>query len=347
MRVLFRADCSRSVGTGHLFRCREIARYFKDKGSDVCFVINDYAFNKDIVAEFPYHTISYADINEEITKTDLLLSRLKSDVIFVDFYDKSSNAGLMDVFHRNARQEVVALTDDYNKVCIASDLLVACHPRQVQYDYSGSGQRVLAGEQFLVVSAEFMNAAVEVRPKAENVLVTFGGHDPDNVMHLIARSIASGAQERDFSNMIVHFLVGGIYKFENQLRKFLEKTGLHSVFHKKLPSVLTLFKKTDIAITAGGNTLYELCRLGVPCIAVGLNRRQHEACRILQERGLVEYAGYYTDIETKSLFSMLAGLLDSYDRRFSLHAQNIEHFKIDPLDVIYAVLTGERYETTR
>ena len=48
---------------------------------------------------------------------------------------------------------------------------------------------------------------------------------------------------------------------------------------------------SDIAITAGGMTIYEVCSCGTPGIAFSMADNQIEQCRAFDYLGLLKYAG--------------------------------------------------------
>ena len=57
-------------------------------------------------------------------------------------------------------------------------------------------------------------------------------------------------------------------------------------------------KKCDLAISAGGSTLYELCACGTPTIQYTLADNQLGAARAFSEQGLIPWAGdIRTDME--------------------------------------------------
>ena len=53
---------------------------------------------------------------------------------------------------------------------------------------------------------------------------------------------------------------------------------------------------SDIAISAGGQTLYELARLGKPVIAVKIADNQMNNIKGLKRAGAIEYAGNWNEV---------------------------------------------------
>jgi UDP-2,4-diacetamido-2,4,6-trideoxy-beta-L-altropyranose hydrolase len=56
---------------------------------------------------------------------------------------------------------------------------------------------------------------------------------------------------------------------------------------------------SDIAITSGGQTIYELCRVGIPAIVIAVAENQMRSIADLKKRGVIFYAGQWDD---KKLF---------------------------------------------
>lgn len=347
MRILFRVDCDRNIGTGHIFRCRQMAEYFTEKGWDIHFLINDYEFSEKIVKGYDYKKVVFEDIQDEIKATKENLREDNFDIIVVDFYEKGENDELMGIFAEHARQGVVAITDDFKKVNIKSDFLIATDPNQAQYNYASNKQKVLSGERYSIVAREFIQNKIKVRREVENVLISFGGHDPYNVACDVAKNILSASLKHDLSKITFNFLIGGIYRHENDLRDILSNSGIRWKFHKNLPSALPLFLENDMAITACGNTLCELCNINIPLIGIGLNDRQHGAGLFLHNKNLIKYAGYYSDIRQDAFNALFLGLLNSYEERLNLHNRCADHFNLDPLHEIYLMLKGEEHEAKR
>jgi spore coat polysaccharide biosynthesis predicted glycosyltransferase SpsG len=63
-----------------------------------------------------------------------------------------------------------------------------------------------------------------------------------------------------------------------------------------------LMQQCDVAITAGGSTMYELCAVGVPSICFSFAENQKLMVKNFFEKGLALYAGDYHELED-GLFS--------------------------------------------
>ncbi|HTP64915.1 MAG TPA: hypothetical protein VMJ66_05950, partial [Geobacteraceae bacterium] len=303
------------------------------------FLINDDRFAENMVSHYDYTRIACRHLNEEISATADLLNDRSFDIIVVDFYDKYENRELLRLFTDKAKVAVMAISDDFRKVDIDCDYLLVTEPAQAGYGYDNEKQVVFQGERYGIVSREFIDNKTCLRNTVNNVLISFGGHDPHNTTCKIAGYLANMAHDHDLSAVTFNFLIGGIFAHEAELADILAGSGLSHRLHKALPSVAPLFAASDLALTACGNTLYELCHIGVPMIAVGLNERQHEAGRLLHNRRLIKYAGYHAEITEAVIRDLLTALIGSYTERLMLHDICKKHFDIDPLEEICKTLS--------
>ena len=73
--------------------------------------------------------------------------------------------------------------------------------------------------------------------------------------------------------------------------------------------------ESDIAISAGGQTLYELARIGVPTIAVTVAENQLRNVQNWQKEGFVEQAGGWANEDLMEKIEQSIELLQDYTTR--------------------------------
>jgi spore coat polysaccharide biosynthesis predicted glycosyltransferase SpsG len=77
----------------------------------------------------------------------------------------------------------------------------------------------------------------------------------------------------------------------------------------------------DLAIAAGGSTLWELAFLGVPTLTLILAANQYPAAQLLGERGLIINLGWHTAVAPPTLAAGIAGLLRDSTQRAAMARQ--------------------------
>ena len=67
------------------------------------------------------------------------------------------------------------------------------------------------------------------------------------------------------------------------------------IYYPDADMMRRLMLESDIVVSGGGQTLYELARIGTPVVAVGLALNQLHNLDYWQTTGFIEYAGFWDD----------------------------------------------------
>jgi UDP-2,4-diacetamido-2,4,6-trideoxy-beta-L-altropyranose hydrolase len=125
---------------------------------------------------------------------------------------------------------------------------------------------------------------------ASNILVTLGGSDPDNVTLKVLCAIA---QIADNDSLHVRVVVGGSNPHLPELQAFAAETSLSVEFLYNATNMPEVMAWADMAISAGGSTMWELCMMGVPSIMVCVADNQKYATELLSKTA--EIPRFYAD----------------------------------------------------
>ena len=130
----------------------------------------------------------------------------------------------------------------------------------------------LLGPQYLMLREEFSDKSnFVVHPTVHNILVVLGGSDSLELMPGIL-SMLDDMQD-DF---VINAIIGPFANNENNVRQVIDKSRhVINLFHSP-DAIQELMLQADLAISAGGQTLYELLCLGCPTVAieVALNQKK-------------------------------------------------------------------------
>jgi spore coat polysaccharide biosynthesis predicted glycosyltransferase SpsG len=125
------------------------------------------------------------------------------------------------------------------------------------------------------------------RPAPRRILVALGGGSRQAIAARLVRGIAARAGDVEIR------VAGG---FSGGRRVPALKNGTWIDAREGLAEELS---SSEVAVLAGGVTLYEACALGVPSVAVALNCGQHMTIRALARRGVTVDAGAVTGEKTR------------------------------------------------
>ena len=125
-----------------------------------------------------------------------------------------------------------------------------------------------------------------VRPKVENILLTLGGTDRANRLSRLLRIL----DQHDLSFSIT-VVVGPFSPHRDRLIQTSTRCR-HSVRVVESPSSLKSWMvQADLAVSAGGQTLYEMAATGTPTLAVEMFDNQAGLIAGLERYGSLRSAG--------------------------------------------------------
>ncbi|MCM1191820.1 MAG: UDP-2,4-diacetamido-2,4,6-trideoxy-beta-L-altropyranose hydrolase [Butyrivibrio sp.] len=289
--IFIRADANERIGTGHVMRCMAIAEALEQRGQQVCFLLADDTGSRllqDRNREYLVLHTDYASMEEELPRLRQLLQEKKPDFFLADSYCATPE------YLREVRKIVpVGLLDDTGLTGYPADVLINYNifASDALYDVSEETEtRYLLGPAYVPLRREFTEAAYRVRERAERVLITTGGSDTYNLgTKLLKRALA----EADTANL-QYTVVSGAYNIH--FEELQELACGHENVHvcSNVSNMRQLMQESDLAVSAGGSTMYELSAVGVPVICFSFVDNQKRIVQGFAERGLVCFGGDYS-----------------------------------------------------
>ena len=220
------------------------------------------------------------------------------DLVFVDsyladkeFYKKiSSSVGLAVYIDDNKRI-------DYPDGVVFNGTFVA---KTLGYPKK-SGVRYILGHKYVLLRKEFWDVPVKkVRPVAESFLITFGGEDKENMTPKILKYLA-----KHFPDMRKTAIIGGGFVNIKQVKSSADR-NTELVYSPSSSVIKKNMIEADIAISAGGQTLFELARTGTPAVAIGVADNQMNNLIGCRKFGTAIFAGF---INTPGLVNKIGKIL--------------------------------------
>lgn len=313
--VYIRTDANKIIASGHVMRCAAIAGQIQKMGVGCTFIVADHESEKLVVElGFPCIVLNtrWDGLEDEIGKLLELIKERHIERLLVDSY--FANEKYVDALSRHTKTIYI---DDLDSFHFNGDVLVnySLNYRQFRYGekYRGPRPKLLLGEKYIPLREEFSRVQYIVGEKVENILITTGGADLWNISgRLLKKAVASGK----YPGCKFHVISGKFNENINELRE-IERTNSNIIIYENVKNMSDLMSKCDIAITAKGTTVYELCAVGVPFISFSFADNQSKGAAGLDE-GLIEYAGdLRKDVGAgvERIFSLLDRYCESSDLR--------------------------------
>lgn len=298
MKVSIITEGSSFTGLGHVTRCISLYQAFEGKGIKLFFIINGDNTVKDFLKKINHDIFNW--LNEEHRLLDLIKN---TDVGIIDsyladstMYEKISNVVKVPVYIDDN------IRIDYPKGIVVNGTIYADgmnYPQKRDITY-------LLGSQYIPLRKEFWNVPEnEIKEDIEKVMVTFGGDDSQNMTPKILYLL-----KNNFPELIKFVVIGKGFQNIGEI-EILKDNNINLIYYPDAERMKNVMLESDIAISASGQTLYELARVGVPTIAIAVAENQLNNAKGWQKAGFIEYAGWWKDKElTKTVLYCFQNLKD-------------------------------------
>ncbi len=270
--LVVRVDGNGEIGSGHIMRCFSIARAASAIGVETVFAVSDNrsaemvktltgsssevlggnplqldSSDGRLLAEFAYRKGAEAVLVDTYAVSDEFFQAiaLRCKVVYLDdvYTFEEGNLG------KPRKWDVSAIVnygfgftlDDYRPV------------------YAESEAELLIGPRYAPVRNEFVGRPYTVSPIIGRVLITCGSTNPNCALERMVSGCLKGF---DYP-VDIDVVIGSRAEFDERA---FGSASLH--LHRGITDLSRLMQSADLAISAGGSTLYELACIGVPTIAL-------------------------------------------------------------------------------
>jgi UDP-2,4-diacetamido-2,4,6-trideoxy-beta-L-altropyranose hydrolase len=307
MNILFRADASITLGTGHIMRCLTLARELKDGGAHVSFVTRE----------------GQGNLCDYIQKNGFTVLRLPQSIVWNQAVDAQETINILKEF-----QEVHWLFVDHysldknwemqikpyvRNIGIIDDLADRSHHCNLLLDQNfyldldnrykqlvPAECKLFLGPQFALLREQFKKVALRERSgELQRVLVFYGGTDPTNetTKALLALS--------NCNNLQIDVIVGSGNPFKTDIQEICD---IHSNmnFYCQVENIAKFMNNADLALGAVGTATWERCYLGLPSVVTVIADNQCKIAADLAKMQALVNLGWYAEVTVAVLYDTIS-----------------------------------------
>ncbi|MDD2644255.1 MAG: glycosyltransferase [Methanobacteriaceae archaeon] len=296
-RILIKTDASHEIGTGHIYRGLAIAS--KLVNHDVMFLLNE---NKEIginiIKNYNYPYITH--------KEDNILGKIKEyepDIVVNDILNTSSS------YIKSLKDEdyfVLNFEDLGGGVKYAD---VVC---DALYEHKIPLKNLYSGHLYYILKDEFYYQPYkEIHPSVKEILLTFGGTDPNDLTKKTLNSILKS----DFKGN-VKVILGLGYMDKKGIEKEFQDYSNIEIF-EDVKNISEYMISADIIFTSAGRTMYEIASIGVPCVCLCQNQRELTHIFGNVENGFINL-GLGSEVKETDLIKTINDIIYNYDLRLEM-----------------------------
>lgn len=310
--VLFRVDAGPDIGLGHLQRCLSLAEALAQRGIMAHFVIRGTGIIHNRIGELGLRITEVPPNCTPEIDLRFTLDCLEQDGAHVAVVD-SRNVGCQYLWELRRAGHFVVSIDDFAEVLFPTHLVVNGNfgAEELTYRSATGDTYFLLGTRYVMLRREFWDVPRRAaRENVNTILLTLGGEDRQNLMPRLLKSLDVIAE--DFS---VIAIVGPFFDNHEEVEKAGRHSGRPVRFVYEPRSVRDLMLSADMAISGGGQTLYELACVGCPTVALQVAADQQQHLRALVHGGVVRLAEYNGDGELIEVRGAVSSLLKDSEAR--------------------------------
>jgi len=281
MKTFIITEGGSSIGFGHITRCVALYQAFESAGIIPTFIIN----SDTPIIDYTHHRFNWA------LDSDRLLKIIAgADIAIIDSYlaDEYCYRQVSDV------TKIPFFIDDINRIDYPRGIVLNtnAHATDIAYPRRSDTSYLLGGE-YTILRKEFWNVSrKEHQDDVTSIMITFGGADPCNVTPSALELVC-----KYYPGIIKNVVIGNCFGNTDAIVSAAdEKTNLF--FSPDATGIIKIMLSSDIAISAGGQTLYELTALGIPTLAIVVAKNQQAHVHKLVTNGIILYGGSYKDLDT-------------------------------------------------
>ena len=313
MKILVRVDAYPDIALGHLNRCVNLGISLRECGHSVTFLSYNDSATQEILSRtgFEYKLISFKindkqNKHEELSQLEVLSDSI--DLLLVDSYNVDK--GYFD-FLNKCFPVIVYLDDlglDFNV-----DLVINPSCKVTESDYKA--KRVLCGMQYVILGGEYrVGRVMALNTKKCSILVTMGGID-----HYDLSSRVIPILEKISLEIEVNIVIGPYYENTKSIKTAAKKSRLTINMFENVSNIIPIILESDIALTAGGFTTYELAAMSTPSVGLALWENQYNNIECLSNQGAL-IPLYYSKGEgfDKELSKALSSLINDENLAMSM-----------------------------
>ncbi|KKP32567.1 MAG: Pseudaminic acid biosynthesis-associated protein PseG [Candidatus Roizmanbacteria bacterium GW2011_GWA2_32_13] len=160
---------------------------------------------------------------------------------------------------------------------------------KIKYNKNKNNIYLLGTKYFPLTKAFWYVGDKKINDNIKDIMITFGGSDPREMTIKILNYFIN-----NHPNLNKWVVIGKGF-INKTSAKFPKDKNTKLVYYPSGEEIKKIMLNSDVAISAGGQTLFELARIGTATIAVKVVENQNFNIKGLEKTGFIDFAGNWND----------------------------------------------------
>jgi len=347
-RVAIRVDSSIQTGSGHVTRCLLLAELLQSSRLQVEFLCRAHPGNlinwikskgfrvhdlptpltaSDSDLHYVHDRVNRSSIgltqNQDAQETIHALQNKTLEWLIVDCYrlDITWEEQL-----RSIAKNIFVIDDLANRkhdcdLLLDQNFYSTAHSRYKEL-VSGSTKQLI-GPKYALLREEFITSRKSLhlrRDEIKRIFVFFGGTDPDNVTSRVLDALTA--------THLLYLQADVVIGLNNPNKKYIEEKVSRrklTTLHVQIDNIAELMAVADLALGAGGGTIWEMLCLGLPSLIITTAENQEGSVDDLHNEGLVTKLGSARTLKVETITRAISQFIENpiFGHRQSLKGMDL------------------------
>ncbi len=279
MKIVIFTEGGRETGFGHTVRCSALSAALRARGMDPRILIKGDKSVRSFFDGAEYEIVNWLCLDRKVLE-DITAD---ADMIIIDSY--LAKPGFYEYISEKVKLPVYI--DDDNRIAYPRGIVINGSLSAKKLGYvNKAGLKHVLGAEYIMLNRTFHDVPEKVISRdMRSVMVTFGGSDPCRMTSKTLRFLVE-----NYPHLTKKVIIGRAFDDVSKIEKEKD-SSTQVILFPNVGKMLDIMMEADTAISAGGQTLYELARIGVPTIAVTIADNQLSEVETLEKDKILKYAG--------------------------------------------------------
>lgn len=170
------------------------------------------------------------------------------------------------------------------------------------------------GPEFGILRQEFITwigKPKDIPARAKNVLISFGGSDPQKNTLSVIHALAG----QTFEGVTFHFTIGANFAHAAEVKKGIAKLRCKTEFHEGVTDIGKLIHVADFALCGSGTTILEMTALGTPSLVIAQSPEEVRFARVFEKQDASRCLGQAFQAKPELILKAITAMIDDQHTR--------------------------------
>ncbi len=328
--IVFRVDGDNEIGLGHVYRMVTLANRMIFNHNIIFLMDNTKRSGIEKVKEYHYPIITFEG-EDALFKN---LEKINPDIVINDVLDTDKEY----ILKLKNKGYFVVNFEDLGSGSESADLVI-----NALYENSYPPENHYYGYKYVCFRDEFfIFSKKNIQKKVKEILITFGGTDPNNLTLRTLKAI----EKLNLKDIFIKVILGLGYNQKEEINNYvnaLKKRGFMVDTKENVKMMAKEMYDANIVITSNGRTIYEVASIGTPCISISQNEREVRHLFVHNSRCVMDL-GIACNVSEDNIASAIKELIKNYELRKEMNKKLLKFDFKKGTDRVLRLIFDEYYE---